>query len=461
MNKKTLPVAEPKYPKMLTSYPGPILLNKLNDLELVSSDYLTAMTFINYEKSFGNYFVDCDNNTYLDLFTNNGSLPLGYNHPELMKLTQQDYFLKEFNNKLGLNNYYTEEVYNNLNYLVENIAPKKMNKLILTNNSGTAANELAVKISMLKRFKNNEKENLKNLSLEQIKTLSNSSVLTFSNLGKNKDSLTLKRSNSEHTVGFSHFDWPVAPFPKLKYPLKENETDNLEEEARCLENIEKILKLNINITAMLVEPVLGVAGDLWASPNYFKNLRKLAKQYKLDFIIDEVQTGMSTGRYWLHELWDLDTAPDMVTFSKKFQNSGVFFRKDYLSNDNLTNEFIGEGLTEVYKLQNLRTIVDLVKKNKLFEKSDKSAEDFKTELRNVNKTRGNILNNIRGRGNMLAFDFVNANQRDAFVKFSRSHGVFVSSSGSSTVRLRPSLTVDASHYKYLINSFEDFTNEKI
>ena len=68
MNKKTLPVAEPKYPKMLTSYPGPILLNKLNDLELVSSDYLTAMTFINYEKSFGNYFVDCDNNTYLDLF---------------------------------------------------------------------------------------------------------------------------------------------------------------------------------------------------------------------------------------------------------------------------------------------------------------------------------------------------------------------------------------------------------
>jgi len=459
-NKKALPTTEPKSPKMQTNYPGPVLINKLNDLELLSSDYITAKNFINYEKSFGNYFVDCDGNAFLDMYTNNGSLPLGYNNPELAKVAKQDEYLRLFNNKLSPNNYMTEEVFSDLSYIVDNVAPKNLNSLILTNNSGTSANELAAKISMQKYFKESEKDALKTLPLSETRKLSNLSILTFSHLkSESKDALRVTRANADHAIGFSHFNWPIAPFPRLKYPLKENEKANSEEEAKCLEQTERVLKLNQKVCAMLVEPVLGEAGDMWASPNYFRNLRKIAKQFNIDFIVDEVQSGMSAGRYWLNELWDLDSAPEMVTFAKKFQNAGVFVKKDYLAANGISSEFSGEAANELYKLKNLRAVIDIIDKNKLFEHAESSAEDFKIKLGDISKENANVLSNIRGKGNMLAFDLESKILRDNFVSYVRNQGIFVSASGNNSVRLRPTLTLNTQHYKYLLNSVEDFAHK--
>jgi len=244
--------------------------------------------------------------------------------------------------------------------------------------------------------------------------------------------------------------------------LKENEKENLEEEAKCLEDTERLIKLNGNLCAMFVEPILGEAGDFWASPNYFKNLRKLATKYDIDFIVDEVNTGMSTGRYWLHELWDLDREPDMVTFGKKFQNSGVFLRKDFVDNKNFDiQEMTRDAFGEIYRLNNLRQIIEVIERDNLFTKAEKNAKNFKEELRALNKSHNFPLSNIRGKGNMLAFDLQNGNLRDSYVRFMRNYGIFIIGSGKNTVRLRPTLTLNNNHYKYLINSTEDYLHQKI
>ena len=37
-----------------------------------------------------------------------------------------------------------------------------------------------------------------------------------------------------HKLDVPHYDWPIAPFPKLKYPLNEHAAENAKEEARFL-----------------------------------------------------------------------------------------------------------------------------------------------------------------------------------------------------------------------------------
>jgi hypothetical protein len=41
-----------------------------------------------------------------------------------------------------------------------------------------------------------------------------------------------KHQQAIHKLDVPHFDWPIAPFPHLKYPLEENTRENAAEEAR-------------------------------------------------------------------------------------------------------------------------------------------------------------------------------------------------------------------------------------
>ena len=49
--------------------------------------------------------------------------------------------------------------------------------------------------------------------------------------------LSTTHSASIHKLDIPAFDWPIAPFPQLIYPLEDHVTENKAEEQRCLQRV--------------------------------------------------------------------------------------------------------------------------------------------------------------------------------------------------------------------------------
>lgn len=75
---------EPRAPAMVTEVPGPRSRALFKEMD-ARADPRTTHFFGDYERSRGNYIVDADGNTMLDVFCQISSIPIGYNNPALAK----------------------------------------------------------------------------------------------------------------------------------------------------------------------------------------------------------------------------------------------------------------------------------------------------------------------------------------------------------------------------------------
>ncbi len=73
---RTMVSGEPSGPNMLTDCPGPKSKAIMADLAKLQS-MPSVQYAVDYKKSIGNYIVDADGNTMLDVFTNISSIPIG------------------------------------------------------------------------------------------------------------------------------------------------------------------------------------------------------------------------------------------------------------------------------------------------------------------------------------------------------------------------------------------------
>ncbi|XP_025414317.1 4-aminobutyrate aminotransferase, mitochondrial-like [Sipha flava] len=336
------------------------------------------------------------------------------------------------------------------------VAPKGLNSLT-TMMCGSCSNENAYKNMFMKYMRDKRGGTSDFTDLEKESCMINMppgapklSIMSFSGSfhGRTLGALSTTHSKYVHKLDVPAFDWPIARFPVYKYPLHENLAENEKEDERCLADVEELIekweKKGCPVAGIIIEPIQSEGGDNHASPYFFQKLQKIAKKYNAGYLIDEVQTGGGpTGKMWCHEHFDLESPPDIVTFSKKMQTGGYYSKPEFLPD--LPYRVFNTWMGDPTKIVLLDAILKVIKRDNLLSVVEKSGEVLMSGIRDLEAEYSALINSTRGRGTFITFDAANPKLRDDIVKRLLTKGVQSGGCGVAGIRMRPALIFQPQH----------------
>ena len=391
------------------------------------------------------------------------SIPVGYNNPALRAAAQSDEMIQALINRPALGNFPSHNWASILETGILKVAPKGLDQ-VFTAMAGSDANEIAYKAAFMYRRQQERGGPDVEYSAEDVATTMNNqapgspnlSIMSFKSAfhGRLFGSLSTTRSKAIHKIDIPAFDWPQATFPALKYPLEENVEENKRIEAESLADVERILTTFHNPpAAVVVEPIQSEGGDNHASPAFFQGLRTLTKKHNVLLIVDEVQTGVgATGKFWAHDHWNLDSPPDMVTFSKKAQTAGYYYSNPALRPNKPYRQFntwMGDPARAIL----FRAIINEVEAHGLVANAASVGDYLYSNLESLAKKYPGEFQNLRGKGQGTFIAFDNP-RRDEFLKKAKTVGINIGGCGESAVRLRPMLIFQKHHADILLDGIE-------
>ena len=347
----------------------------------------------------GSRIWDLDNKEYIDFGGGIAVNSLGHSHPSLIKA------LSDQSQKFWhLSNYLSNEPAINL---AKQITDSTFAENVFLSNSGTEANEAAIKIARKYHSSKGDQR---------------SELVSFKNSFHGRSLLNISLGSSEmHRNGFE----PLMP--GIKHGEFNNESD-----------LEKLI--SNNTAAVIVEPVQGEAGVFKASNEFIKKLREECSKKGTLLIIDEVQSGV--GRMGtLYGYMQFDIEPDIVT-SAKGLGGGIPIGAT------LTTQSIGECMqpgthgstfggnpmacavaNEVLNIVNNKDFLnDVLEKEKLF-------LSFLAEF----QTKG-VFSEIRSSGLWIGCDLIDKTSNEVLEQ-AYDAGLIMVSAGSNCLRLAPALNI--------------------
>uniref|UniRef100_A0ABI7WPI0 Uncharacterized protein n=1 Tax=Felis catus TaxID=9685 RepID=A0ABI7WPI0_FELCA len=420
-------------PLMKTEVPGPRSRELMKQLNMIQNADAVHF-FCNYEESRGNYLVDVDGNRMLDLYSQISSVPIGYSHPALLKLVQQPQNASTFINRpaLGI-------------LPPENFVEKLRESLLSNKERGQTGFS---------------KEELETCMINQAPGCPEYSILSFMGAfhGRTLGCLATTHSKAIHKIDIPSFDWPIAPFPRLKYPLEDFVKENQQEEARCLEEVEDLIvkyrKKKKTVAGIIVEPIQSEGGDNHASDDFFRKLRDISRKHGCAFLVDEVQTGGGcTGKFWAHEHWGLADPADVMTFSKKMMTGGYFHKEEFRPNApyRIFNTWLGDPSKNLL----LAEVINIIKREDLLNNAARAGKVLLTGLLDLQARYPQFISRVRGRGTFCSFDTPDESIRNKLVSMARNKGVVLGGCGDKSIRFRPTLVFRDHHAHLFLNIFSD------
>lgn len=455
--------SEPEKPSVNTVCPGPDSEKQIKTLGEVF-DSRPVYFVADYEKSAGNYIADVDGNIFLDVYAQIASIPLGYNNPALREVAQSEKMLRAILDRPALGNFPGKDSEEIIREILK-VAPKGQT-MVWSGLSGADANELAFKAAFM--WYQGKKRGFKTAFTEEedVSVMENSApgspelaILSFKRAfhGRLFASASATCSKPIHKLDLPAFKWPKAEYPSYKYPLEEHVEENEKEDERCLAIVEDIYKnWKVPIAALLIEPIQSEGGDNHGSAKFFQGLRDITLKYGSLMIVDEVQTGVgATGKFWCHEHFNLSPAPDMVTFSKKFQSAGYFFHDPEIVPQAAYRQF-NTWCGDPARMILAGAIGAEITKHDLAAKTAKVGSYLYDKLSKLQTKYPNFIKDLRGkdRGTFIAWSMDDGTLRDKFLKDMKKYGVNVGGCAATSIRLRPMLIFEEKHANILVDAID-------
>ena len=166
--------------------------------------------------------------------------------------------------------------------LAQRIVAHSCFQKVFFTNSGAEANEGAIKLARKWGAKNSKGAY---------------EIITFENSFHGRTLATMSASDKPQFRDL--FEPKVPGFPKARL--------------NDLESVEKLI--TGKTVAIMLEPIQGEAGVIFATDSFMRDLRELTRKRGLLLIVDEIQTGVGrTGKLWGYEHSGIE--PDIMTLGK-------------------------------------------------------------------------------------------------------------------------------------------------
>jgi 4-aminobutyrate aminotransferase len=413
------------------------------DSAVISPSYPRAYPFV-MERGWGTEVWDVDNNRFLDFAAGIAVVATGHSHPEVINAIQMQ--AEKFIH-ISCDFYHTSWV--ELGEKLNEISPFQEEALSFMTNSGTESVEAAIKLARHVR--------------------GGSQFIGFLGgfHGRTFGSLSFTASKPHYHRGFYPLMNGVVhvPFPDPYRPLLTSKPgeDYGETIVRYIDQqiLGKLLPSE-DVSAILLEPILGEGGYVVPSPGFFPALRQLCNRYGILLIADEVQSGMGrTGKWWAIEHFDVE--PDIICAGKGIA-SGIPLGAMVARKSLMTWPYGSHGTTyggsPIASVASLTTI-DLIKND--YMQNAREVGQYALDMLIDMKSRHPSIGDVRGLGLMIGVEFVKDKETKEPAKDLHNHisylaferGLLTLGCGESVIRIAPPLSISRSEIDDGLEIFEE------
>ncbi len=285
-------------------------------------------------------------------------------------------------------------------------------------NSGAEANEAAIKLARL--YASN-------------KNIANPVIVVMEKSFHGRTMATLSATGNAKV--HKGFDPLVEGFRHIPY----NDIDALN----------ALANENLNIVAVMVEPILGEGGVVIPDAGYLKAIRTFCDQHDCLMMVDEIQTGMCrTGKWFAfqHE----DVMPDIMTLAKALGNGvpiGACLARGEAANlfqpGNHGSTFGGNPLASRAAL----AVIEVLEDDNLAQRAEvlgnRLLKGFKQTLKDIQG-----IKEIRGKGLMLGIEL--DKEAPDLVGLALKEKILINVTAGNVIRLLPPLVMTDSEADQII-----------